>query len=309
MKRFRTMKKALSLLMSMMMVFALGTAAFAADGQDTSAYYYQNEKSAYATSEPITVYVTIESYRTSITGSGLLKTRIPVTLDPAGEEKTFTVTDAFVTLQDDTSNGIAFLDSSKEKLTADGSYVMYVQSGSTVYGPSSQYSFDGWMVRINDRFAILGDDPAYGGLYGAAINTTYLSNGDEIHFYMDNTSSESSCVKYTALDAGYANGTLTVNVQESHNWFDAASPYTWHITDFAPYDVPNAAFTIYKTNGDTVVGTFTGKSGSVITLDVDLTAGETYTIVMGNRFKTGIINGKMLEYTSASTVFTVPSAS
>lgn len=300
------LKKLASLMLALAMVLALGTTAFAVNGQDTSAYYYQGDAEDYETSEAIAVYVTIESFRTRlIGGSSLLKTRIPVTLTPDGTQ-TFTVTDAFVALQNDQDNGITFLDSRKEAINAGDSYVMYVRSGSTDYGPSSQYSMDGWMVRINNKFAILGDNPAYGGLYGAAINTTYLTDGDDIHFYMDNTTSTSTCVKYTALSTSYTDGTLTVNVTESHNWFDSSSPYTWHITDFTPYSVSNASFTIYKNSDGSVVETVSNKSGTTINIVVDLDAGETYTVVMSNAFKTPSTS---LNYTSASAVFQYPAIS
>lgn len=290
----KSMKKVWSLLLAMVMVFGLSANVFAAGGQDTNAYYYQGAKETYATSTPITVYVTIESCKNS-SGSSLLKTRIPVTLTPDGSQ-TFTVTDAFVALQSDAANDIKFLDYSEAEITGSSSYVTYVEADGVTYGPSGATAMDGWMVRINDRFAILGDNPAVGGLEGAAINTTYLSNGDDIHFYMDNTMSESACAKYTKLTPTYADGKLTVQVEESHNWFDSKSPYTWHITEFKAYTVRNATFTIYKE--DEVVKTVKA-SGSPVSIDVALDIGETYTVVMNNAF-----TGSSLKYTSASAVFT-----
>lgn len=297
------LKKIASLMLALAMVLALGTTAFAVNGQDTSAYYYQGDAEDYETSEAITVYMTIESYKNS-DGNALLQTRIPVTLDPDGTSKTFTVADALVALSESDPQYTLYT-ADWDLFTANDEYMKYlVYDEDQVYGPSDPYSYDGWMVRINDRFALLEDDPAVGGLKGAEINKTYLSDGDYIHLYMDNTQTMLTCAKYTKLTPVYDDGTLTVDVEESHNWFNSYSPFAWNITPFAAYSVPEGTtFTIYEGNGvcdsTTYVTEETG-SGDSVEIDCDeLVPGQKYTVVMSNSFA-----GATYTFTSSSSVFT-----
>ena len=290
------LKKAFAIVMALAMVFAMSSAVFAAEPNvDTNAYYYQNDNdSKYAQTESITVYVTVESGKAVLTRTYISERRIPVTLEvPEGSDsKVFSVTDALVELQKNTTYGLTFLDSSSEELEPGDTYFYTVKQNGKEYGPSGLLSFDGWQVRVNDRYIIDQYMESMGGLVGETINTMYLEDGDDIHLYMSDTQSESAAVRYTKVVPAYENGTLSINVQESHDYFGTTSPYPWTITDFAAYSgLSSFSYTIYDADGS-AVKTGTGSNCSA-SADISDLAEGTYTVVVNSVFSSRTLKSTM----------------
>ena len=302
----KQMRKGLAIVLALVMVFAMTATAFAANVPDTDAYYHQDSSSEkYIHTSDIIVYVTIESGKKSLLDSSrIMERRIPVTLTvpETAENAIFSVTDVLVALQNDSSYesyDLDFLDSNSNSLQATDTYFYKVKQNGKEFGPSGVLSFDGWMVRVNDRFVLGDDNEAVGGLCGNTIKEMYLEDGDEVHLYMDNTTSSSKCVPFTKLVPSYSDGTLQVTVQESHNYFGSSSPYPWTITAYATYSsLSNKALKVYDSEGQQV-GTLTVSSG-VASGTISLTAGQKYQITMDNDVKTA--GG--LKYTSAYVEFT-----
>lgn len=304
----RQMKKGLAIVLALVMVFAMTATAFAANVPDTDAYYHQNDNAdKYVQTSDITVYVTVESNKVYglFSSSQIMESRIPVALEIPEDSETaiFSVTDALVALQDGsayTSYDLDFLDSNSDKLEKNDTYFYKVKQNGTEYGPTALKAFNGWMVRVNDCFVLGDDNDAVGGLCGKTINEMYLEDGDEIHLYMDNTTSVSKCVPFTKLVPNYSGETLQVTVQESHNYFGSSSPYPWTITSYATYtDLDNKTLTVYDSNNQQV-GSLTVNDG-VGNSSISLTAGQKYHITLENDFD--LITGN-LKYTSAYTEFT-----
>lgn len=301
----RKFKKGLAIVLALVMVFAMTATAFA-DTTDTDAYYYQDDTAQkYIHSSDITVYVTLDSYKIKTSDAGgLMERRIPVTLSvPSGQESaTFTVRDALLALQNDSeysSYQLHFQDSNGNNIGSTSTYFYQVAQGSDedakVYGPSGILAFDGWMVRINGRFTIDCYDESVGGLKGETIATMYLEDQDEVQLYVDNTVSEATSTRFTKLVPTYSNGTLSVDVEESHNYFGLTSPYPWTITSYAKYSAMGSfSLSIYDNSGQ-LVGTISGRNGNASGV-VSLTTGDKYHIVMNHAFKA---LSKNLKYTGA----------
>ncbi len=305
----RQMKKGLAIVLALVMVFAMTATAFA-DTTDTDAYYYQDDTAQkYTHSGDITVYVTLDSYRLKASDTeGLMERRIPVTLSvPSGQETaTFTVRDALLALQNDSeysSYQLHFQDSNGNDIGSTSTYFYQVAQGSgsdaKVYGPSGILAFDGWMVRINDRFTIDSYDESVGGLKGETIATMYLEDQDEVQLYVDNTALEAKSTRFTKLVPTYSNDTLSVDVKESHNYFGLVSPYPWTITSYAKYSAMGSFSLNVYDSSDNLVGTISGKNGNASGA-VTLTAGEKYHIILNHAFKNRSTD---LKYTSAYTEF------
>ncbi len=304
----RKMKKGLAIVLALVMVFAMTATAFAENVTDTDAYYHQNDDDEkYVQTSDITVYVTVESNKVYglFSSSQIMESRIPVTLEipEESENAVFSVTDALVALQNESeyaSYDLDFLDSNSNNLEANDTYFYKVKQNGTEYGPTALKAFNGWMVRVNDSFVLGDDNDAVGGLCGKTINEMYLENGDEIHLYMDNTTSSSKCVPFTKLVPSYSNGTLQVTVKESHNYFGSSSPYPWTITSYATYtDLSNETIAVYDSNG-AQVGNLTITNGEA-TGAISLTPGNEYHVILENDFS---LTGN-LKYTSAYARFTV----
>ncbi len=301
----RKMKKGLAIVLALVMVFAMTATAFA-DTTDTDAYYYQDDTAQkYTHSSDITVYVTLDSYKLKTSDTqGLTEKRIPVTLSiPSGQENaSFTVRDALLALQNDSeysSYQLHFQDSNGNDIGSTSTYFYQVVQGSgtdaKVYGPSGILTFDGWMVRINDRFTIDCYDESVGGLKGETIATMYLEDQDEVQLYVDNTVSETASTRFTKLVPTYSDGTLSVVVKESHNYFGLTSPYPWTITSYATYSAMGSFSLSVYDDSDQLVGTISGRNGNA-SGDVDLATGGNYHIVMNHAFKA---LSKNLKYTGA----------
>lgn len=308
------LKKVFTIVMVLAMVFTMSSVAFADEANptnDTNAYYYQTDNAAmYTQTGSITVYVTVESNRTNRIGSTCIMERaIPVTLNlPEGADSAkFTVVDALLALQDNepyaSTYELHFQNSSGTDIQSGATYIYQVKQGDdsdVTYGPGSILSFDGWMVRINDRFTIDKWDDSVGGLSGEAIDKMYLKDGDNIHLYMDNTTSSSTCIRFTRLIPSYSDGTLSVTVEESHNYFGSSNPYPWTITDYATYTSSGTISLKIYDDENQVVASFSGTSGAASVSNLNLTSGESYTVVLEHTFKTG---SKNLKYTSSYAKF------
>lgn len=307
-------KRVLALVMTLAMVFSIGNFSFADEANpanDTNAYYYQTDDAdIYVQTGSITVYVTIESGKASRFDSSHISERsIPVTLNlPEGKTNArFCVTDVLYALQEEDAYadyGLSFLDSSGNLLEKTDTYFYKVKQNGKTYGPNALSAFDGWMVRINNRFAIDSYMESVGGLSGETIKTMYLKNGDDIHLYMDDTTSSKSCVPFIRLVPLYSNGQLAITVEESHNYFGSTSPYPWTITDFAAYSGANGeTLKVYNSSGTEVTVSGNAISGNTATLDVSSLNAGTYTVVLDAKRTTGLMSSTKLTHTMAYTTF------
>lgn len=299
----KQMKKGLAIVLALVMVFAMTATAFAENVPDTDAYYHQNDSAEeYIHTSNITVYVTIESgKRSTVDSSSIMERRIPVSLEipETATSTVFSVTDALVALQKNTSYGLHFQDSDEKDITTGATYFYRIVANGKAYGPTALKAFNGWMVRVNDRFVLGDDNDAVGGLCGKRIDEMYLKDGDEVHLYIDNTSSSSTCASFTKIVPNYSNGTLQVTVQESHDYFGSSSPYPWTITSYTTYSsLSNKTLNVYDSEGQQV-GSLTVNNG-VVSSSISLTAGQKYQITMDNAVK--LTGG--LKYTSAYVEFT-----
>lgn len=322
MKLTKTIRRALTGVMALSMVFAFSAGAFAYDG-----YYVVGDPVEY--NNPIDVKVVIESREDPATNneiSEVLNVQLGQTNVP---DQTFTVQDAMYKISSTPAYGITMYGISGTTpyvMTSTTNYIYSMAQGGVTYAPSlpfadPSYSIDGWMFRLNGQIPLLsltGSAPNGTGPTGAAINNTPIADGDVIHFYWDYPYQETQTTYYSANfvypAVSYNNGTMTVQLQDSYNWF--ANDNTWTITPFANLAQNNIGVTIYDAAGNVVAnGTgSTGSTGSVAIQNLNLTSGATYYVKVNTTDFKGVagydenwddVTYQILDYTMGYAKFTV----
>lgn len=244
-----------------------------------------------ATSGAVDVTVTVE-------GVSIPYTEVPVSLN-AKTSGNQTVADALAAINDagDTFN---FIEEIKDD---DGNVIDYDFVGSeTTYfsiiwdlvngieetGNGTGYS--GWVFRINGGFPMISSG------WGASIADATIVDGDVISVYLDNPIAETSSAKFTRVNGvSYANGVVTANVKESHQYFQGAN-YDWIITAFSAFN--GISVQVLDSNGN-VKGTATSANGSV-SINTGVLAAGTYTVKV-----IGTNSGGNITATSSTATFTV----
>lgn len=255
MKTNKPMKKALMLVLALMLVFAMSCPAFAQDYfTTTSGSYLQGTAPTY--SSAISVNLVLESRR--ISGNNLYRTFSNVALTPDGEQS-FCVRDVLLAVQSNPGN-VSFNDVDGNPIDSSDDYVYSVTDKSpnpdVTYAPTGRYDRNGWMFRIDGQFPLLSAGT------GASISTAYLTDGDTIHFYHDDGDEDGEGAYYAKITSVTKSGNnLTVNVKASFQYYDDAYPYDWNIDDFTNY--VGTLVKVYDATDNYVAGGYTDAYGNV----------------------------------------------
>lgn len=283
MKFTKIIRRTLTGVMALSMVFAFSAGAFAYDG-----YYVVGDPVEY--SNPIDVKVVIES-REDPTTSNEISEVLNVELGQTGlSGQTFTVQDAMYEISSTPAYGITMYGISgitPYVMTSTTDYIYSMAQGGVTYAPALPmpgYELDGWMFRLNGQIPLLSATP---DLLGAAIDDTPIADGDVIHFYWDYPYQETQNTYYSANfvypEVSYASGTMTVQLQDSYNWFD--NSFDWHITSFANLAQNNKTITIYDENGTQVGVTHSTNANGYASFSQTLSSGTYYVKVNTTAFK------------------------
>ena len=148
----------------------------------------------------------------------------------------FSVSDVLAKADADRSD-IAFYTkqgNSYPAFTSDKNFLAKVSHGG--YDWVSQYGFDGWAVRINDKYPVIAT--AGGVSYaGITIKDMYVKTGDVIHLFYDFPSDYNQSTGSVAADYvrgvvnGYNSGILTVQMQ-GHNTYINPTSYVMSINEY-----------------------------------------------------------------------------
>ncbi len=269
-------KKAIAVLMAMLMVFAMSTTAFAA-ASDSAKYTQVAIANAPTVTGEFTVYLSISSNK--VNGSYINDYKIPVTMGTAGVTKTYFVKDVILAAMNQASFPYAFkAQSSGEVVDFNGnsSYVCGIASdktsSATIYAPVTSYNYyNGWMFRIDDRYPVLNsaDWPSGWttdkGPCGASVEQAYVRAGQTISFYFSDTISADNATRFLKIKSkAYTAATskLTINLDASYSYYRNSDWY-WMINDFA--NVPASNTMTIEINGTSYEATTS--SGKIIIQD------------------------------------------
>ncbi len=310
-------KKAIAVLMAMLMVFAMSTTAFAASG---TGYYEVGSAQNY--SNPITVKVVVQSKLYSTTDYSNINQIFNVRLGQTNVSgQKFTVADAMYAISSNTGSGIVARDSSGSAITAESKYIYSMTKDSKTYAPGLPTpglttAKDGWMFRVNGKLPIKANTSA--NPQGTDISETYLKDGDVVHFYWNypyQANGAVQSVNYLSANVTYTSnsGDLQITATKSSSYFDTPSNnYFWHIYDFATYTGLSGSsypVTVYDSSFNTVKTGTMGSSGTVTLTGCNLTQGQVYYVAVGttsykNVAGTGSVADIILYQTSIFEKFT-----
>ncbi|MGN0962691.1 MAG: hypothetical protein ACI4PP_03855, partial [Clostridia bacterium] len=252
-----------------------------------------------ATSGAVDVTVTVE-------GVSIPYTEVPVSLN-AKTSGNQTVADALAAIND--AGGLVYFFEEVDVKDASGNVVgteqNLIDSTSTYFTHVTWFSDDyetyynetgngtgysGWVFRINGGFPMISSG------WGASIADATIVDGDVISVYLDNPIAETSSAKFSRVNGvSYANGVVTANVKESHQYFQGAN-YEWIITAFSSFN--GISVQVLDSNGN-VKGTATSANGSV-SINTGALAAGTYTVKV-----IGTNSGGNITATSSTATFTV----
>ncbi|ACV62810.1 hypothetical protein Dtox_1974 [Desulfofarcimen acetoxidans DSM 771] len=281
MKSGKIMSKMMLLGLVVMLVLAMSVPAFAQDYlTSTSASYIQGTAPIY-TDQTINVDLVVESR--TISGSYIYTTINNVLLTAGETAQSFFVRDVLLAVQD--MGNYTFNGTDGNPIDSGDSYFYSVTDENSIvtYGPTSQYAWDGWVFRINNKF------PLESAGLGASIATAYVTDGDVINIYHDDASSSTSCADFAKIASITDNdsNTLTVNVKASCQYYGPAPTYTWNLTNFANYQ--GVTVKAYNESGTLVTSGTTDSSGNV-DLNVGSFGSHTYKVeVVRTTFGNGLI--------------------
>lgn len=193
-------KKLLALAMVLAMVLSLGVSAYAigegsilygtgippttAFGSDYSSAYL-NPSSGYTTGKVTLVVEAGDSFSWNeygtIEDSGFFKYKMYSLSNASG----ITVLDLLNAAAADSSLGLTFSITNDylSSISRAGTDWDANQTSTVAYWYSGgEWGFDGWVFRVNDKFPV---EAVNGGYQGTSISTTYLHDGDIVHFFYD----------------------------------------------------------------------------------------------------------------------------
>lgn len=238
------------------------------------------------TTNAINVLVTIE-------GNGLDFVSIPVTLTQS--TKSHKVVDALMSSAVSTA-GYTFCGTDGNPITASSTYFSTIKKNGVSYGGTGS-GYNGWCFRVN------GGIPQESAGWGATIATTTIHNGDVIAVHIDDPISESATTRFMRASVTSATATsVTANVTESHQYY-GTSWDDWITTNFSAVTGKSFPAKIYASAslGRTPVATTTMANGMVSFSGLNLTAGQTYYLVVEGNMNTS----ETTHYSSCITAFTV----
>lgn len=263
-------KRILTLVLALVLVFALSATALAA--------YYSNNDASYTTSatmyfanQTIHVKLNLQSKRV---GSDNIDQSFDVELTG---QTSYTVQDVVNTWRH-SNDGAGYTlttlaydanwNAIEVNFSDSDTYIYGITYNNISYKPSG--SSDGWKFRVNTQI------PCQPNGYGATIATAYVKNGDVIDFYYDNPTSASNTAKFTRIyDVSRSGSALSVTVQSSYDWFyydNDLQEWVSDVQDFSAFSdatvtvfdgtntyTPNAAANGVYTFNNVPAGTYTIK--------------------------------------------------
>lgn len=273
--------------------FSIGVAA------ETNDAYLVGEPISY--DQPIDVTVIIESRKDSTT-SQYISEILDVTLGRAGVNgQTFTVRDAMYTISANSMAGLKMYNANGAEITSNATYIYSMSQNGVTYAPalpSASYTLDGWMFRVNDKLPLDSWGDGADAPVGTGIADTPVADGDVIHFYWDYPYQESQTswysTNYIAPTATYDDDhTVTVDLQYSWNYFD--NNFVWVLSGFNLYtNYTVLTANILDANKNLVDSKVITPNDT--TINVTLTAGQTYYVQIMPTFKT-VGNYQLLDST------------
>lgn len=267
------------------MVFCIGSAPFA----------YENNDSIYtvvapATSTSVTVSLDLQSNNVNGSNLNLDYDSFDVTITSFSATN-FTVQDVINQWRaNNTSYTLKSVDYTSYPYQIvdfenDDPYIYSITKNGVTYSPSSTSDLYGWNFKVNAKIPIQPNG------YGATIATTYVEDGDVVDLYFDNPTSATNATKFTRINASNNGSTLNVNVQETHQWYDAS--WNWYSPSYTNFQ--GGSVTV-KNSAGTTIGSGTTDSNGNFAIN-NLTSG-TYEIYVNSSF-----NGQFLANTGAYAEF------
>ena len=248
-------KRILTLVLALVLVFALSATAFAA--------YYSNNDATYTTSVTTystdqTIHVTL-NFQSKKVGSDSINPSFDVELTG---QTSYTVQDVVNTWRyssagaDYTLTTLAYdadWNAIEVNFSDSSTYIYGITYNNINYKPSGLY--DGWKFRVNTQIPYQPDGN------GASIATAYVKNGDVIDFYYDNPTSASNTAKFTRIyDVSRSGSALSVTVQSSYDWFyydDDLQIWVSDVQDFSAF----SGTTVTITDGTNTYSTSNSVNG------------------------------------------------
>ena len=239
-------KKIVSLVLAMMLVFALAAPAMAYTPPADTAYYLSTTEPTLAAGDK--VYVSIQSNK--IGGAYISYFNIEVDITTAG---VYHVSDILYLLQNDDDYDLTFYTRPEDVLTGESQYlyavtddnILDLNNDPVVFGPNyPELGRAGWMFRINDRFPLIppthpafpmGYDEDVRGPIGATIEQAYVEDEDYISLYFGLAQEDEQNTNDMNV-VGVFNDTeeecFYFAVTGSTCYYDDTYPYFWHIGSF-----------------------------------------------------------------------------
>ncbi len=296
-------KKILSLVLAMMLVFALAAPAMAYT-PNNSAYRQVAIASAPTIPANSTVYLSIVS--NEVSGSHIGRYDLPISISTADQ---YDVADILV-LAHAQYPALTFYYDSDTVLTGASQRLYGVKdttvSTTQIFGPNEpEYDKIGWMFRIDNQFPLLNsaDWPSnYNedtkGPIGATIEQAYVEAGQHIFLYFAGAQTETNATHYVKIsNFAHTSGSKTVTFQlfDCYCWYDTeANDFYWHIE---PYDEELASSSFTATLNGTAVS-LSYYSGCFHIYNKSITANQNYTLVINPQYHS--IQSTISPYTSYS---------
>jgi hypothetical protein len=276
----KNMRKLFGVLLAVALVFSIAGPAFAVP-PSVASYTQVPLDEAPSASGVFTVYLSICSNRVNGDDNYIHRYDLPVSMGASGVTDTYYVTDVLVAA-DSQYNWLTIYSRIDTVITGDSTYVYGVKDtdvSPTVFSPVTSYDYyNGWMVRIDDKYPLLnsanypaGWTYAVNGPLGATIDQMYVTGGEHISLYFADTLNLARATEYTVVDSAFYDATydeLTMDIYGSYSYYRSGD-YYWIINDF--YGLDTVDVTI-KVDGNTYPAT-TDEDGEVTFNDVILSSG------------------------------------
>jgi hypothetical protein len=153
-----------------------GSAIPPSNSRDTSTYPITSPDKA----ESINVTFVIEAGNEYEEEAGQFWVSHDIKLSQASQY--YTITDLLVAVNSDPAYDLSFYDVNDNPITASTNYVKTVRHGGISWESRINFGFDGWDIRVNDKFPVYTDGTGY---IGATILETNIEDGDIIHMFYD----------------------------------------------------------------------------------------------------------------------------
>ena len=312
----QNIKRLSAVLLAMLLIVAMTVPVWASTLEPSYSddYAWTTQPGSYYTTGDVTVFVDIQSKRTTSPSNTTTDTsfsqELEVTFTGDGStSKRYTVADVLIALNKDTSNNVHFQDYEGNDIDygddGNGNFVVLptsfykAQLNGTTYGPTSLSAKNGWMFRINTQFPVSSytDYPAGGTIVtdasGLDISQAYVKDNDVLSIYMDNPTSSSNCVRFSRIKSvtytpGTNTGTLTITPQVSYDYFYGGTyGYSyWYMRGF--HTAVGLTVELYssKTSTTPLASATTGNDGKA-TITYELTSGTAYYIRVKKEFISG----------------------